>query len=105
MRLRERYRRLTLWNKIGFWSALASFVGLAVALLAMMKPDGTTAISERLSLGFDRITGGESFAYVVPQPHDNEGNVPLAIRSVGQNPLTGVRLTIHDISLALLSHT
>ncbi len=35
MRLRERYRRLTLWNKVAFWGALASIVALPVALIAM----------------------------------------------------------------------
>jgi hypothetical protein len=35
---------------------------------------------------------------VVPQPHDSEGNVPLAIRNAGRNPLSGVRLIIRDAS-------
>lgn len=48
--------------------------------------------------GIDQLTGGDSFAYVVPQPHDGEGNVPLAIRSVGRNPLNGVKLIIRDVS-------
>lgn len=33
MRLRERYRRLTLWNKVAFWGSVASITGLAVAVL------------------------------------------------------------------------
>ena len=99
MRFWERYRRLTLWNKIGVLGAMASFAGVVIALWMIMKPDGLTAIGEQLSLALDRVTGGESFAYVVPQPHDGDGNVPLAIRSVGQNPLTGVKVTIRDISL------
>ena len=31
MRLTERYRRLTLWNKIQFWGALASVAGIIIA--------------------------------------------------------------------------
>jgi hypothetical protein len=30
MRLRERYRRLTLWNKIACWGSMASILGLVV---------------------------------------------------------------------------
>jgi len=37
MKLRDRYRRLTFWNKLGAWGALASVVGipLAVALFVL----------------------------------------------------------------------
>jgi hypothetical protein len=34
MKLGERYRRLTLWNKIGFWGSTASIAGLVLALLS-----------------------------------------------------------------------
>lgn len=53
--------------------------------------------STTLKLG-EQLTGTDSFAYVIPQPTDQHGNVRLAIRSVGKNTLTGVKLTIHDLA-------
>lgn len=38
MTIRERYRRLTLWNKIGFWGSIASFVGLVPLVVSMLLP-------------------------------------------------------------------
>lgn len=32
MRVQDRYRRLTFWNKIGFWGAIASILGLVIGL-------------------------------------------------------------------------
>lgn len=95
MKLRERYSRLTLWNKIGLWSGLASIVGLVISVWQISSPDRFSEIAKAL----DNVTGGGWFAYVIPQPHDVDGRVPLAIRSVGPNPLSGVRVAIHDISL------
>ncbi len=83
MKLRERYRRLTLWNKLSVWGAVASLVGL-VATAWTLWPTDNGVVSR-----IDTLTGRDSFIYVVPQPHDESGNVPLGIRSVGVNPLTG----------------
>ncbi len=33
MRLRERYRRLTLWNKIAFWGSVSSIIALLLAIV------------------------------------------------------------------------
>ncbi|TAK10234.1 hypothetical protein EPO44_00285 [bacterium] len=33
MKLRERYRKLSLWNKLGVWGALASLVSISLAVL------------------------------------------------------------------------
>ena len=33
----RRYRALTLWNKVGFWGAIASLIGLAVTLLPFVR--------------------------------------------------------------------
>lgn len=37
MKIHQRYRRLTLWNKIAFWGSLASIIGLLFALLPVAK--------------------------------------------------------------------
>ena len=34
---RARYRRLTLWNKIGFWGSLASLIGLLIAFFSFQE--------------------------------------------------------------------
>jgi len=46
----------------------------------------TVANNQMLS-GIKSLAGTDSFAYVIPQPTDKDGNVPLAIRSVGKNIL------------------
>jgi hypothetical protein len=33
MKLRERYRRLTLWNKIAFWGSIASIISIPTVFL------------------------------------------------------------------------
>ncbi len=38
MRLRERYRRLSFWNKIEFWGAIASILALILWLAAALMP-------------------------------------------------------------------
>jgi len=63
MQLAERYRRLTLWNKIAVWGALASLLGLLITLifaLHPLQPKTTT-----------RKSGADSFLgnYVVPEPY------------------------------------
>ncbi len=40
MTLRQRYRRLTLWNKVGFWGSVASLVGVLIALLTVVLGGG-----------------------------------------------------------------
>ena len=57
-----------------------------------------TAANNQVLSGIKSLTGTDSFAYVIPQPTDQDGNVRLAIRSVGQNTLTGVKLTIYDMA-------
>jgi hypothetical protein len=42
MRLRERFRRLSLWKKIGVIGAVASVLGLAIALLAYLRTGSET---------------------------------------------------------------
>ncbi len=40
MTLKQRYRQLTLWNKMGFWGAVASLVGVLIALLTVVLGGG-----------------------------------------------------------------
>ncbi len=38
MKLRERYKRLTFWNKVGFWGAIASIVGIPTTIYLSRSP-------------------------------------------------------------------
>jgi len=38
MKLRERYRRLNLWNKLFVWAAIATFLALAISLSSSLVP-------------------------------------------------------------------
>lgn len=37
MRLQERYRRLTIWNKIAFWGSVASIIALILAIAPLFR--------------------------------------------------------------------
>lgn len=39
MKLRERYRRLSLWNKVAFWGSVASIISIPTALLLFYIQD------------------------------------------------------------------
>jgi len=48
MKIRERYRRLTLWNKIAFWAAIATFCSVIITLYFRCVPSSSeTEILER----------------------------------------------------------
>ena len=36
MKLRQRYAKLTFWNKVGFWGSVASLLGLLIAGLTWL---------------------------------------------------------------------
>jgi hypothetical protein len=41
MKLRERYKRLTIWNKLAAWGSLASIISIPIAfVLFFNQPDG-----------------------------------------------------------------
>ncbi len=42
MTLLQRYRRLTLWNKVGFWGSVASIIGLVIAFVTLVLPDASS---------------------------------------------------------------
>lgn len=42
MKLRYRYRRLTLWNKFGFWGAVASLIGIPLTVFIYIITQDTT---------------------------------------------------------------
>lgn len=41
MKLRERYRRLTLWNRVAFWGSIASIISIPVAVVIWLIPSPT----------------------------------------------------------------
>jgi len=47
MRLRQRYRRLTLWNKIAFWGSVASIVSLAVIFIPSRHPAPVLSVANK----------------------------------------------------------
>ena len=54
MKLRERYRRLTIWNKIQFFGATASILALAIYLLTLFTcnttPEATNVVTSEAQL-------------------------------------------------------
>ncbi len=48
MGLIERYRRLTFWNKVAFWGAIASVLGLIAAMVPFVLPPPSAPTPEPL---------------------------------------------------------
>ena len=60
---------------------------------------GTTeSVANLAKESLEDITGGNSFAYLAPQPATEGGGVPLAIVNPGRYPLTGVTVTVRDVT-------
>jgi len=68
MTLIQRYRRLTLWNKMGFWGSVASTVGLVIAVVTWLFswPESTPPQAQ-IHIE-QKTTGAQS-----PTIHDTEG--------------------------------
>src|SRR5437879_5475473 len=87
-----RYKKLTLWNKISFWGAVASFIGIPLTLVLYLIPQ-----SER--------DGGDSFAYFIPQTHlymsttepPSYNDVELFLMHSGKQPLYDIQIKLVDI--------
>lgn len=70
MNLRQRYRKLNLWSKIGLWGSLASFIGLLLVLIPGLA--NLPLVSEKLvQEGIIPVTG-DSF-YDVYYPNRDKG--------------------------------
>lgn len=123
MRLSERYRRLTFWNKAAWWGSIASFIGLGWAvsqpIIAMWnRPD--LAVRHSIAVNLVRVDSrhDSSFATVsvldvlagcverMVSIHGAKGEVVVGqgsvevlrrfeLRNRGVQPLTQVRLIIY----------
>jgi len=56
--------------------------------------ESSREIGETTRRNLENVTGGDTFALIVPQTRSSETNIPLMIRSCGRNILTGVTVTI-----------
>lgn len=70
----------------------ASIAGLALLWLSGWQPASPTSAATR-----DDLTGGDSFAYLVPQPHAGTNVLPLAIWNHGDYILNGVTVRIRNL--------
>ncbi len=58
----------------------------------------TQEVSKLAKDNLDNLTGGDSAAYLSPQPANNDGGVSLAIVNPGRFALTGVTVSVADIT-------
>jgi hypothetical protein len=78
MNLRDRYNRLSLWNKIGLWGSICSILGIGLAVLALLPshpspaPNTTVADSSSVTMKFQ----GDDF-FLSNQGNDTVTNVRL----------------------------
>lgn len=79
MRLPERYRRLTLWNKVGFWGSVASIVGIAIAVIPFL-PWSKPRIAAPAILGPAVGVVGESYTFAVKPQKKYVRNVRYGVR-------------------------
>ena len=93
MTLRERYRRLTLWNKIAFWGSVASLIGLGVAAwpgVAALSGRATTNANLRFYCGQKHITGTQEKIETLWIPSSNVALPPIWIVNVGSGDAVNV---------------
>lgn len=67
MTLRQRYAKLTLWNKVGFWGALASCLGLLLAVYTFVVPASSSPHVETSDRGV--AAGGDVTVTAAPKGH------------------------------------
>ena len=61
MKLRQRYRKLSLWSKIGLWGSLASIVGILVPVILPGLANLSLGNHELTQEGIIPITGDNSY--------------------------------------------
>ena len=76
------------------WVFAVLFIAATLSIAGMVIQYRSSAVRERETR--DLITGGTTYASVVPQGHDP--NLSLAIWNEGDNPLTGVAVEIIDFN-------
>ncbi len=106
MSLIQRYRRLTLWHKIGLWGAVASIVGLAITWL------GSPAISQQTQGHLSPAIASNSGTLIVsttpealkqvPPPPDPPAPVPVGMRLAFLMALLGRLMVIMGCTVPLL---
>lgn len=59
MKLRERYKRLTLWNKIAFWGSIASVVGVVLTVYTIFNAP-KPVMNEKWKSAFEELENKKS---------------------------------------------
>ena len=85
MTLRERYRRLTLWNKVAVWGSAASVIGLGVAVWPLIAALTGRAASANLRFycGQRDITGSRQEIEMLWIPSSNVAPPPIWLANTG----------------------
>jgi hypothetical protein len=92
MTFRKRYRRLTFWNKVGFWSGICSIVGLVVAFYSLYSGGEAT----RQLAGIERRVTLEGTLLPGQQPDPSS-----ACRTF---PPNSVRMYLGDVVFAVVGN-
>lgn len=90
MTFSKRYKRLTFWNKVGFWSGICSIVGLLVAFYSLYSGGETT----RQLAGLERRVSFEGTLLPGQQP-----DPPSAC---GTFPPNSIRVYLGDVVFAVV---
>jgi len=102
MKLRERYRKLTIWNKIAFWGAATSIVGIPLAVGLWMFPVFSPTIAPaNIEVTFSPRSA--VLGKVLPRLSADGSSAPLQIE-VGLKNSGGTRATGAVVALAFRPH-
>lgn len=82
MKLKHRYKRLGLWNKIGFWGSLASIVGTFITILLLMLPSCEEEGPEPQKVRYPLELMAGDFLLEAQTPHELVYNIRREIDSV-----------------------
>ncbi len=111
MKLRERYRRLNLWNKLAFWGSVASIAGLIVAVVALALPLSSSQPKDRDQPSIELTFSPRSAVLGKVQPRLAPGDshdavqMDVGLKNTGDVRAIGVAVTItfrRDMNARLL---
>lgn len=80
MKLHQRYNRLTLWNKLGMWGALASIIAIPLALVLYHMSENTLTSSVRQLIVDDVIVS--TYPPQIDFRIHNPGSATIAVSKV-----------------------
>ncbi len=100
MKLRERYRRLNLWNRLAVWGSVASIIGLVLAIVVWVRPSSPSQFEDSdgssIELTFSPRSAvlGKVQATLTPDGFYEPVQMDVGVKNGGDARATGVAVML-----------